>query len=101
MMAPSCPHIAEELWARRGGDYSVHQQTWPAHDPALMVQDTVEIPVQVNGKVRDRIEIAPDADEATARAAAEALPRWADLLGGKEPFRVIYVPGRLLNVVVK
>jgi leucyl-tRNA synthetase len=101
MMAPSCPHIAEELWARRGHVYSVHEQTWPTHDPALMVQETVEIPVQVNGKVRDRIEVAAEADEATVRAAAEALPRWAELLGGKEPVRVIYVPGRLLNIVVK
>ncbi|MDA0352786.1 MAG: leucine--tRNA ligase [Chloroflexi bacterium] len=101
LMAPLCPHVSEELWERRGHEYSIHLQSWPESDTALMVEDTVEIPVQVNGKVRDRVSVAPDADEATVRAAAEALPRWSEHLGGKEPFRVIYVPGRLLNVVVK
>jgi leucyl-tRNA synthetase len=67
----------------------------------LAVEELVEIPVQVNGKVRDHVEVPPDADEATVRAAAEALPRWSEHLGGREPVRVIYVPGRLLNVVVR
>jgi leucyl-tRNA synthetase len=101
MMAPLCPHVAEELWEQRGRRYSIHQQSWPESDAALAVEELVEIPVQVNGKVRDHVEVAPDADEATVRAAAEALPRWAEHLGGKEPARVIYVPGRMLNVVVK
>ena len=100
-LAPLCPHVAEELWEQRGRPYSIHQQSWPESDAALAVEELVEIPVQVNGKVRDHVEVAPDADEATVRAAAEALPRWAEHLGGKEPARVIYVPGRMLNVVVK
>jgi leucyl-tRNA synthetase len=101
MLAPPCPHIAEELWSRRGRPYSIHLQGWPEHDPALAVEELIEIPVQVNGKVRDHVEVPPDADEATVRAAAEALPRWSEHLGGREPARVIYVPGRLLNVVVR
>ena len=100
-LAPLCPHVSEELWERRGHDYSIHQQPWPQSDAALAVEELVEIPVQVNGKVRDHVEVPPDADEATVRAAAEALPRWSEHLGGKRPTRVIYVPGRLLNVVVK
>src|SRR5690606_15788191 len=70
MLAPACPHIAEELWERTGGGYSVHQQDWPTFNPALTVHDTVEIAVQVNGKVRARIELAPDASETTAREVA-------------------------------
>ena len=101
LLAPLCPHLSEELWERRGHEYSVHLQSWPESDAALAVEDTVEIPVQVNGKVHDHVNVAPDADEATVRAAAEALPRWNELTGGKEPARVIYVPGRMLNIVVK
>ena len=100
-MAPLCPHLSEELWERRGHLTSIHLQSWPDADQSLMVEDTVEIPVQINGKVRDHVNVSPDADEATVRAAAAALPRWSEHLGGKEPFRVIYVPGRMLNVVVK
>ena len=100
-MAPLCPHVSEELWERRGHLTSIHLQSWPDADQSLMVEDTVEIPVQINGKVRDHVNVSPDADEATVRAAAAALPRWSEHLGGKEPFRVIYVPGRMLNVVVK
>ena len=101
MLAPPCPHIAEELWARTGHGYSVHQQAWPQHDPALIVRDTVEVAVQVNGRVRDRIAIAATATEAAARAAAEASPRVAEHLAGKEIVRVVYVPERLLNLVVR
>ncbi len=101
MLAPPCPHVAEELWERAGHAYSVHQQSWPEYDPALTVRDTVDIAVQVNGKVRDRISIAPSADEATARAAAEASPRVADHLVGKQVVRVVFVPERLLNIVVR
>ncbi len=101
MLAPPCPHIAEELWQRQGGGYSVHQQSWPEVDEAATVRDSVDVVVQVNGKVRDRVALAPDADEATARSQAEAMPRIAEQLDGKEIVRVVYVAGRLLNFVVK
>jgi len=101
MMAPACPHVAEELWERTGGGYSVHQRNWPAFDPALTVRDTVEIAVQVNGKVRARVEVASDASEEAARDAAFALSNVAEQVTGREIVKVIYVPGRLLNVVVK
>jgi leucyl-tRNA synthetase len=99
--APLAPHIAEELWLRSGREYSIHQHRWPAFDPALAVEDVVEVVLQVNGKVRDRLQLAPNATEDEAKAAAFASPRLSQWLDGKAPRRVIYVPGRLLNIVVE
>ncbi len=101
MLAPPCPHIAEELWERLGRPYSVHRQPWPEFDEALARRANVTIAVQVNGKVRGHIEIPADADEGTARAAAEGHPQVAAQTAGHAVARVIYVPGRLLNIVVK
>jgi leucyl-tRNA synthetase len=101
MVAPACPHIAEELWERTGGGYSIHQQSWPVFDPVLAVADTIELPVQVNGKLRARVSVPAEADEATVRATAEADPRVWTHLEGQTVARVIYVPGRLLNLVVR
>ncbi|MDQ3413255.1 MAG: class I tRNA ligase family protein, partial [Chloroflexota bacterium] len=101
LMAPSTPYVAEELWQRLSRPYSVHQQPWPAFDPALTRDDLVEIVVQVNGKVRDRLHLPPDAPEAAALAQAHASPNVQAHLTGKQPAKVIYVPGRLLNIVVR
>jgi leucyl-tRNA synthetase len=100
MMAPLTPHIAEELWCRRSRPYSIHQQAWPAFDPALAALDTFEIAVQVRGKVRDRIVLPVGAGEAEVVKAALASEAVQRALDGAEPLRVIYVPGRLVNVVV-
>jgi leucyl-tRNA synthetase len=99
-MAPLAPHITEELWQRRGHDYSIHFAQWPKADPGLARDDEVEVVVQVNGKVRDRLLLALEATEDEARAAAFASPKVAEWLGGKETRRVVYVPGKLLNIVV-
>ena len=100
LTAPLAPHITEELWARLRRPYSIHQQRWPVADEALARDEEVEIVVQVNGKVRERLLLPAEAAEAEALAAGAALPRVAELLGGRTPKRVIYVPGRLLNLVV-
>ncbi|MGK2965528.1 MAG: leucine--tRNA ligase [Tepidiformaceae bacterium] len=100
LTAPLAPHVTEEVWARRGMSGSVHLAAWPAFDPALAVDDEVEVVVQVNGKVRDRLVLAAGATEDEARAAAFASDRVRDWLEGKEPRRVIYIPGKLLNIVV-
>ena len=100
LVAPLAPHIAEELWERRGGPFSVHQQDWPAFDESLVVEETVEIVVQVNGKVRDRVTLPVDASEDDALARALESERVESWVEGKEPRRVIYVPGKLLNIVV-
>jgi leucyl-tRNA synthetase len=100
LMAPSTPYVAEELWERLGNPYSVHQQTWPEYDPALTVANEVEVVVQVNGKLRDRLMLPVDLDENAARAAVLAQPKIAEAIAGREPRKVIYVPGRLVNIVV-
>ena len=100
LTAPFAPHVAEELWERRGKPYSVHRQVWPAFDEALAVEETVEIAVQVNGKVRDRLTLPAGAGEDEALELALASERVRGHMGGGAPRRVIYVPGKLLNVVV-
>ncbi len=100
LMAPVTPHIAEELWLLRSGEGSVHTQEWPVFDPSKLVEDTVEVVVQVNGKLRDRLNLAPDATEEQALAAAQASPKVTAATEGKAYRKVIYVPGRLLNLVV-
>ena len=106
MLAPPCPHIAEELWERTGrgaagGGGSVHLQPWPRADAELARSESVEIAVQVNGRLRDRIHVPADAGEEAVRGEAERQPKIAEQLAGKEVQRVIYVPGRLLNIVVR
>jgi len=100
MLAPVAPHLAEELWSRLGHDTSLAYEPFPVADPALLVGETVEYPVQVNGKVRGRITLSADADEATVRAAALAEPKVAAYVDGKEPRKVIVVPGRIVTIVV-
>ena len=101
LMAPSFPHISEELWARTGGAYSIHQQAWPTWDEALAAEETITIVVQINGKVRDRFEAAADIGEVEAKERALATAGAQKHLDGKQPLKVIYVPGRLVNIVVK
>jgi len=99
LLAPLTPHIAEELWERRGHPYSVHQQAWPEADTALAASDTIELPVQVDGKLRDRlvVTVATPSEEIERMAlASEHVQRY---LAGREPMRIIHIPGRLVNVV--
>ena len=98
LLAPFAPHIAEEVWERCGHDETIFHSEWPAYDKALMADDTVEIPVQVNGKTRAVINVAKDIDKDSAIAAGrEAV---ADRLTGTV-VKEIYVPGKILNIVVK
>ena len=101
MMAPVAPHIAEELWTNHlGKPYSIHQQKWPQVDEAAAREDSIEIPVQVNGKVRDRIVVAVDASEDEIRKAALASEIVQKYMEGKEPRKVIVAHGKLVSVVV-
>ena len=80
--------------------YSVHHQSWPEFEPALTQDDAVEVVVQVNGKVRDRLLLPVDLPEVDARARAMTQPKIAEAIADREPRKVIYVPGRLINIVV-
>jgi leucyl-tRNA synthetase len=101
MLAPPVPYIAEELWTRKGRPYSVHQQSWPSHDESLAASDMFTLVVQVNGKLRDRFEVPVDISEEAAKEMALASPRVRAHTEGKELARVLYVPGRLVNIVVR
>jgi leucyl-tRNA synthetase len=100
-LAPFAPHIAEELWQQLGYHASIADVPWPSYDAALCIDDVVEVPVQVNGKVRGRLLLPPDADEDRARALALEDAAIQASLAGKELKKVIYVPGRVLNLVVR
>ena len=100
LLAPLAPHVGEELWSLLGHPDSLADEPFPVADPALLVDDTVEIPVQLNGKVRTRVHVPADADAAAVEAAARADERVATLLEGATVRRVIAVPGRLVNFVV-
>jgi len=97
MVSPFAPHLAEELWARLGHPESLAYADFPAADPALLVAESVTYPGQVNGKVRGRVEVAADAPPEAVRAAAVA--EVAAVLDGREPRKVIVVPGRLVSIV--
>jgi leucyl-tRNA synthetase len=98
LVAPFAPHIAEELWEQTGGTGSVFDSAWPSFDPALAVEDTIELVVQVNGKVRSRITVPRDIAEDAAVVTALADPTVARFVAGA-PKKIIFVPGRLLNIV--
>lgn len=101
LLAPFAPHFAEEMWERIGYSYSVFNQKWPKYDDKALVKDTVEIAIQVNGKVRGRLEISPDASEKEIQGevlSAESIKQYID---GKEIVKVVVVKNRLVNIVVK
>jgi leucyl-tRNA synthetase len=101
LLAPGAPHIAEELWQRLGKPYSVHQQSWPAFDRERAAEEMVELVVQVNGRVRDRIVVPAGIDEETAITLATSSERVRRYLDRRTVRRAVYVPGKLVNLVVQ
>jgi leucyl-tRNA synthetase len=110
MLAPAAPHIAEELWQRRraaGGDAaadlavdSVHLERWPAFDQRLASEETIELPIQVNGKLRDRVVVPVGLSHDAVQEIVLGRQKVVAALGGRSPKRVVHVPGRLVNLVV-
>lgn len=100
-IAPFAPHIAEELWFQLGHSTTVNSDTWPKWDEQYLVDDTVTIAVQVNGKLRGEIQVAADIAEADAIAAALATDRAKAHTDGLEIIKTIYVPGKIVNIVAK
>lgn len=99
LLAPIEPFLAEELWARRGETESVHAQHWPSYDPQALVTDIVTLPVQVNGKVRATVEVERTAEQDSVTEKVLSEPAVREALGGAEPSRVVYVPGRIINLL--
>ncbi len=100
LLAPFAPHIADELWAELGQSGSVHTSSWPMWDESLLTEETMTLAVQINGKVRAEIEVPSDIGEAEAIQLAKADVKVIESLGGKQPKKVIYVPGRLVSLVI-
>ncbi|MCD4673625.1 MAG: leucine--tRNA ligase [Anaerolineaceae bacterium] len=100
LLAPIAPHISEELWAALGKPYSVHTQTWPEADEEAAAEEEITLIVQVNGKLRDRIIVPAGISQEDAKAKALASDKVTRYLAGKEPRKVVVVPGRLVNIVL-
>jgi len=101
MMAPLVPHFSEEVWELLGGQPSVFRQKWPEYDESLTADDTVEFVIQVSGKIRDRIMLPVNTTKEDAEKAAFASARVNEWLKGREIVKKIFVPDKLLNLVVK
>ena len=101
LLAPMAPHTAEELWERTGHPYSVHTQSWPEWDADLAADEVVTLVVQVNGRLRDRIEVPASISEDEARTAALESSRVRPHIEGKDVVNVVYVPGKLVNIVAR
>ena len=106
MLAPIAPHISEELWSKglldgRRDVALIHAETWPTFDPALVVADSIELPVQVNGKLRDLVPMAPGLPPDEIEAIGDGTTQGPGQLEGPEIVKVVHVPGRLVNIVVR
>jgi leucyl-tRNA synthetase len=106
MLAPLAPHIAEELWSRRlaaAGEAwrSIHAESWPSFDPALVAAEEIELPVQVNGKLRDLVRMAPGLHRDEIERLVMAQPKVQANLEGRQVVKVIHVDGRLVNIVAR
>ena len=101
MFSCICPHVGEEIWQILGHDNTIAYEKWPVYDEAALKEDTIEIGIQINGKVKGTVEVAVDEDNATAIAKAKEVPAVQTALEGKTIVKEIYVPGRIVNIVVK
>jgi leucyl-tRNA synthetase len=100
MLAPFAPHLAEELWERTGHERMICLERWPGVDAEAAREEQIEVVVQINGKLRSKMTVSPDADEETIRSAALADPRIVEHLSGKTIRKVVYVPRKLVSIVV-
>jgi leucyl-tRNA synthetase len=99
LLSPFAPHLAEELWRALGHAGTLAYEPWPEYDPALAREDEVEVPVQVNGKLRSKLKVPAGTAESALREAALADGRVKELIAGKQVRKVIVVPGKLVNIV--
>jgi leucyl-tRNA synthetase len=100
MLAPFAPYITEDLWQRLGKPYSIHQQAFPQADPDLLIREKVSVALQINGRTRGQLELSPNASEEEAVEAAKQLPSVQSHLREASIKRVVYVPSRIINIVI-
>jgi leucyl-tRNA synthetase len=101
LLAPTAPHLTEELWAHTGHQYSIHNQSWPAWDETLAKEEEVTLVIQINGKLRDKISVPASITESEAKELAFNREKIKAYLDNKEPVKTIYVPGKLVNIVIR
>ena len=101
MISCISPHIGEEIWEKMGHTDTIAFESWPTYDESKIAEDTVEIAVQINGKVKATLAVGADEEEASVKEKAHAIPAIAGLMEGKNVVKEIYVKGRILNIVVK
>jgi len=101
LLSPFAPHFCEEMWEQMGYPYSIFNQKWPSYDPKALVKDTIEMAVQINGQVKYRIQVPQDADNKTVEEAALKDEKAAVYLKDKEIVKIIVVPKRLVNIVIR
>ena len=101
LLAPFAPHVTEELWEMMGKHSSVHEQAWPTYDPAAVVKDEIEIVIQINGKVREKINVSSSLSKEELQNAALSNERISSMISGKEIVKCIAIPKKLVNIVVK
>ena len=99
-MSPMTPHLAEEIWAQQGGAGLIANAAWPVADSAMMVEDSVTLPIQINGKRRAEITVSKDLDKDAIETIALAEAAVIKALDGNRPKKIIVVPGRIVNVVI-
>ena len=100
LMSPMTPHLAEDIWAHQGGEGLIANAPWPVADEAMLVEDTLTMPIQINGKRRAEIQVAADAPKEDVEAMALALDVVQTALAGAAPKKLIVVPGRIVNIVI-
>jgi len=101
ILSPFAPHLAEELWATLGGETTLAYESWPEFDEAAIAESSVEVPVQIMGKVRARVTVPADCDAKTLEETALADKKVKELIEGKKIIKTIAVPGRMVNIVAK
>jgi leucyl-tRNA synthetase len=101
LLAPFAPYIAEELWEHIGQTASVHSASWPDYDPQALLQESMVLPIQINGRLRARLEVASDTSEEDIKQQALATEKIQKFIAGHALQRIIYVPGRLVNIVIE
>jgi leucyl-tRNA synthetase len=101
MLAPTAPHLAEEIWQKLGYAYSIHNQRWPDWDESLTKTEEITLVIQVNGKLRERVTVPASISAEEAKKLAADQDKVKPFLEGKQVVNIIYVPGKLVNIVVK